>query len=52
MFVLFSHAKARQKPKSKGGASRRLYFLVFESEITKRNFLKMLQSNAFKKFLG
>ncbi len=52
MFVLFSHAKARQNPKSKGGTSRRLYFLGLENERTKRNFVKVLQSNTFAKFLG
>jgi hypothetical protein len=52
MFVLFSHAKARQNPKSKGGTKRRLYFLGLEDERTKINFLKVLQSNTFKKFIG
>ncbi|GBO55937.1 hypothetical protein APA_4143 [Pseudanabaena sp. lw0831] len=42
MFVLFSHAKGRQNPKSKSGAKRRFYFLGLESERTKRNFLKVL----------
>jgi hypothetical protein len=52
MFVLFSHAKGRQNPKSKGSAKRCLYFLGLENGRTKRKFLKVLQSNTFKNFLG
>jgi hypothetical protein len=52
MFVLFSHAKARQNPKSKGGALCRLYFLGLESEQTKRKLLKVSLSGTFNNFLG
>jgi hypothetical protein len=52
MFVLFSHAKARQNPKSKGGKKRRLYFLSLESEQAKRKLLKVSLSNTFNNFLG